>query len=96
MEDTRAVSLLEMVRFRAHKQVQFLTCLESLGHLGDDPGPEPVSARRMLGVFRQQVDRSAHSRSPPSFHEHHRALLSCRTVMIQNTLADIVSAAIRE
>ncbi len=50
----------------ADHEVQLLALGEELHHLGDDPRPEPVGARRMVRVVREQVDGDAHGfRTPP-------------------------------
>jgi hypothetical protein len=62
--NVRSVSLIEMPRFRAYQQVQLLTGVQSLGHLRDYPGPEPVRAGGVAGVFGQEVDCHAHAHLP--------------------------------
>jgi hypothetical protein len=62
--DVRPVTLVKMPRLRAHQQVQLLVGFEPLGNLGDGPGKAPVSARWVLGMVCQEVDRHAHAFLP--------------------------------
>ena len=53
--DTRPVVLVVSTGPRADQQVQLLVPGQPLGHLGDDPGPEPVRAGRVVRVVGERL-----------------------------------------
>src|SRR6266851_6700955 len=64
IEDIRPVALVQRPRLRAYEQMKFLVRLKPLGHLGNDPGPEPVCAGWVVRVVGQEIYRYSHGYLP--------------------------------